>query len=100
MTLGEIYDAMQTLADWEQQRTKAREKLKSPERLGAMDLARLKQHERYLTQIIANLRGFKAWGGLSANQCDGCRAGAPLRDGMHLDERGVGYMTCQKDKYL
>ena len=33
------------------------------------------------------------------NQCDGCVAGTPVRDGLHRDEQGRSYMTCQRDRY-
>ena len=32
------------------------------------------------------------------NQCDGCRAGLPLRDGTHEDA-GRGVMLCEREKY-
>jgi hypothetical protein len=35
----------------------------------------------------------------TANQCDGCRLGAPLRDGMHLGMDGRAFMTCQAARY-
>lgn len=37
------------------------------------------------------------------NQCDGCMAGKPLINGMHLMVQALGYkdyMVCQKSKYI
>lgn len=33
------------------------------------------------------------------NQCDGCQAGHEVRNGLHVNERGWGYMVCQSSKY-
>lgn len=33
------------------------------------------------------------------NQCDGCRQGAPLRDGLHVDKNGSAFMGCEKGRY-
>ena len=33
------------------------------------------------------------------NQCDGCMAGLPLRNGLHIDTDGKALMLCQKSKY-
>lgn len=33
------------------------------------------------------------------NQCDGCRQGAPLRNGLHIDSNGRAFMACERDKY-
>lgn len=33
------------------------------------------------------------------NQCDGCRQGAPLRNGIHVAWDGYPIMACQRDRY-
>ena len=37
------------------------------------------------------------------NQCDGCKRGLPIVDGIHIDETKKGferlYMVCEKSKY-
>lgn len=36
---------------------------------------------------------------MSTNQCDGCRAGMPLADGIHRYPGGFPYMCCTADLY-
>ena len=33
------------------------------------------------------------------NQCDGCQAGLPLENGMHIDKTPGGKFMCTKEKY-
>ena len=33
------------------------------------------------------------------NQCDGCRQGLPLVDGLHRDKNDRAFMACTKDRY-
>lgn len=33
------------------------------------------------------------------NQCDGCRQGLLVVDGLHRDENGHAFMTCTKNRY-
>lgn len=33
------------------------------------------------------------------NQCDGCRMGQELRNGLHIDRNGTAQMTCQAHRY-
>lgn len=33
------------------------------------------------------------------NQCDGCRRGLPVRDGIHIDQDGIAAMACTADRY-
>lgn len=41
--------------------------------------------------------------GRPLNQCDGCRRGLPIEDGIHVDPKATGwnrlYMGCTKDRY-
>ena len=34
------------------------------------------------------------------NQCDGCREGMPVVDGIHQDSKGRNFMCCSKGRYL
>ena len=33
------------------------------------------------------------------NQCDGCRMGQEIRNGLHIDRNGTAQMTCQAHRY-
>ena len=36
----------------------------------------------------------------TVNQCDGCRRGLPVRDGLHVDADGMAFMCCTKHLYI
>lgn len=34
------------------------------------------------------------------NQCDGCKRGLPIEQGLHMNNDGRPYMGCTKSKYI
>lgn len=58
-TIGEVYDAIQTIQRWELQLSQVRDKLRFPEKLDDKQIASLKIEERGLMSNIDYLRDIR-----------------------------------------